>query len=129
MRKLLKILFAVIVFFVLVFAGGVFYLNNGLESGRNVVLSGLDMSDIHDGVYHGTYKSGRWSNTVAVTVINKRITNIEIIDDVTFAEPEISGLLFSKVIEAQDTDVDIVSGATVTSLAYLKSIENAINGY
>lgn len=85
------------------------------------------MSDIHDGVYHGAYKAGRWSNKVAVTVNNKRITNIEILDDVTFAKPEVSDALFSKVIDAQDTDVDAVSGATATCRAYLKSIENALN--
>lgn len=88
---------------------------------------GLVMSDIHDGVYHGAYKAGRWSNKVAVTVNNKRITNIEIVDDVTFAKPEVSDALFSKVIDAQDTDVDAVSGATATCRAYLKSIENALN--
>lgn len=127
MGKLLKVLFVVIVLFVFVFAGGIFYLNRGLETGKNVIINGLDMSGIHDGVYYGTYKSGRWSNEVAVTVSSKRITKIEIVDDVTFAKPEVSELLFSKVIEAQDTDVDAVSGATVTCKAYLKSIENALN--
>lgn len=127
MRKLLKVLFAVIALIVLVFTGGIFYLNKGLETGQNVAINGLDMSDVHDGVYYGTYKSGRWSNKVAVTVSDKRITNIEILDDVTFAKPEVSELLFSKVIEAQDTDVEAVSGATVTCKAYLKSIESALN--
>jgi len=31
-----------------------------------------------------------------------------------------------RVIEAQSTDIDAVSGATVTSKAYLKAIENAL---
>lgn len=127
MGLMLKVLFGVIILIVLVFAGGMFYLNKGLKAGQNVVLNGLVMSDIRDGVYHGIYKAGRWSNKVAVTVNNKRITNIEIVDDVTFAKPEVSDELFSKVIEAQNTDVDVVSGATVTSKAYLKSIENALD--
>ncbi|WP_372994238.1 FMN-binding protein [Lutispora sp.] len=34
---------------------------------------------------------------------------------------------FNKVIEAQNTIVDAVSGATVTTKAYLKAIESALN--
>ena len=118
---------AAIILLVLVFAGGMIYLSIGLKAGQNVVLSGLDMSNVHDGVYYGSYKAGRWSNKVAVTVDNGRITSIEILDDVTFVKPEVSDELFFRVIEAQSTDIDAVSGATVTSKAYLKSIENALS--
>lgn len=127
MEKILKVLFIVIVLFVLVFAGGMLYLNKGLEKGRNVTINGLVMSNINDGVYQGIYKVGRWSNEVNVTVNDKKIVKIEIVKDVTFAKSEVRDELFSKVIEAQNTNVDIVSGATVTSRAYLKSIENALN--
>jgi len=128
MRKLLKVLTSIIVLLGIVFVCGIFYLSRGLDKGQNVKINGLDLSDVHDGIYYGAYESGRWSNKVAVTVNNNRITNIEITDDVTFVKPEVSELLFSRVIEAQDTDVDAVSGATVTCKAYLKAIENALSG-
>ena len=38
----------------------------------------------------------------------------------------LSDTLLPKVISKQNTTVDAVSGATVTSKAYLKSIENAL---
>lgn len=41
--------------------------------------------------------------------------------------PNLSDELFSDVIKSQNTTVDTISGATVTSKAYLKSIENALN--
>lgn len=77
-------------------------------------------------VYNGKYKSGRWSNELNVIVKGNKITAIKIADDVTFTMPGVSDKLFNNVIKAQDTKVDAVSGATVTSKAYLKSIENAL---
>ena len=44
-----------------------------------------------------------------------------------FEKLEVSRELFNKVIKTQDTNVDIISGATVPSKAYLKSIENALS--
>ena len=35
--------------------------------------------------------------------------------------------LYSKVIEKQSLEIDVTSGATLTTKAYLKSIENAYN--
>jgi uncharacterized protein with FMN-binding domain len=34
--------------------------------------------------------------------------------------------LFDRVIEAQSLQVDAISGATLTSKAYLKAVENAL---
>jgi uncharacterized protein with FMN-binding domain len=48
------------------------------------------------------------------------------VKDVAIPKPEWAKQLFDKVIEKQNTDVDVISGATITSKAYLKSIENAL---
>ncbi len=39
-----------------------------------------------------------------------------------------SGEVFRRVLESQDTQIDAVTGATVTSKAYLKAIEAALIG-
>lgn len=39
---------------------------------------------------------------------------------------EIAENIINKVIESQSIDIDVVSGTTVTSKAYLKAIENAL---
>jgi len=125
MKKFFKILISIIVLIVIILAGGIFYLSHGLELGRSIEINGLNISNITDGIYNGKYKSGRWSNELNVTVKDKKITDIEIVDDVAFAMPSVRNELFNRVIEEQNTKVDAVSGATVTSKAYLKSIENA----
>jgi uncharacterized protein with FMN-binding domain len=126
MKKLLKLLLAFVVVVAVIMAGSMVYLTRGLEEGKNVEISGLDLSKVGDGTYTGSFEEGRWTNRLQVTVMDHKITDIKILDDVAFSKPEISEDLFGRVIKAQDTRVDAVSQATVTSKAYLKAIEDAI---
>lgn len=127
MKSILKILLSIIFIFILVCASGIFYLSRGLKEGSEIKVNGIRISDLKDGIYNGKYDAGRWSNQLSVTVKDHKITEINMVDDVTFVKPGVSDELFSKVIEIQNTKVDAVSQATVTSKAYLKSIENALN--
>lgn len=117
----------VLVALVLLVAAGLF-VTSGLSEGMNVQLQGIDLNDKPDGDYTGTYSFQRWTNTLLVHVKDHRITDIDILDDVGAAQiTHCSDQVFQRVIEAQNTTVDAVSGATVTSKAYLKAIENALN--
>jgi uncharacterized protein with FMN-binding domain len=106
---------------------GFLYFSTGLDLERQPEILGIDPSTFSDGTYTGHYKGGRWTNDIAVTISNGKIVGIEIIEDVTFNDKEMSDTLFHRVLEQQTTAVDTVSGATVTSKAYLKAIENALN--
>ena len=105
-----------------------FGLTYGLSRGRDTTLVGIDPSNLADGSYVGSYSNWRWSNSLVVHIADGGISGIEIEKDV-FASfiTNASNELFKRVIEAQNTVVDAVSGATVTSKAYLKSIEDAIS--
>jgi uncharacterized protein with FMN-binding domain len=127
MKKLFRIFLVIIVFFALVIAGGIIYLTSGLKTGAEVVVNTIDLSQIEVGTYTGVYEDGRWSNEIEVTVQDHKITTVRIIKDVAFVQPGLSDELFGKVIEEQTTDIDTISGATVTSKAYLKAIEMALN--
>ena len=127
MKKALKIILTIIILIVLIIIAGIFYITRGLETGINTKINGIDISDVANGQYEGNYEWGRWSNKLNVTVKDNIITKIEIVDDVTFNQKDLSEELFSRVIERQNTKVDTVAGATVTSKAYLKSIENAFD--
>ncbi|SMP53717.1 FMN-binding protein [Anoxynatronum buryatiense] len=126
MKRALKMLGAVVLVLILI-AGGMFiYLTRGLSEGASLPLEGIDLSETADGTYGGRYEGGRWSNQVEVTVENHRITRLEVVEDIGFVQEGFSQDLFSAVIAAQDTRIDTVSGATVTTKAYLKAIENAL---
>ncbi len=126
MKGALKVLGIIILIFAVIAASGMFYISRGLEEGLNVSIDSVNLSNIDDGVYKGSYEHGRWSNVLNVTVKNHKITSIEIEDDMMIVNPDVRGELLQRVMEEQNTTVDAVSGGTVSSKAYLKSIENAL---
>lgn len=127
MKKVLKVLLIIVIIIAVVITSGILYITSGLKTGANLELSGIDAAPISDGTYDGKYNAGRFSNTISVTVKDGRITGIKLIDDATFANAETAQEVFNRVIKEQNTTVDVVTGATVTSKAYLSSIENALN--
>ncbi|MBP2651721.1 MAG: hypothetical protein H6Q74_2546 [Firmicutes bacterium] len=125
MKRFFKVTLAILSVIILIAAGGVFYLTRGLKEGSTVVISGIDVSAFPDGTYTGKYDNRRWSNELSLTVKNGKITNIAIVKDVEYSNKGMSDTLFQRVLTKQNTTVDVVSEATVTSKAYLKAIENA----
>lgn len=128
MKLFLKIMVSIIVIFVLIVAGGMFYITRGLDSGSRLNIESIKLSSVEDGSYNGRYEGGRWTNEVKVTVKDHKIISIDVMKDVTFAKPELTQQLFNSIIQRQSNNIEVVSGATVTSKAYLKSIENALSG-
>ncbi|ERI93873.1 FMN-binding domain protein [Clostridiales bacterium oral taxon 876 str. F0540] len=127
MKKIIKVILSIVTLFILITAGGMFYMTRGLDKGIKQKVNSVNLSSIKDGVYKGKYNSGRWSNEVNVTIKDHKITKIDMVKDVTFSKPELKEQIFSEVLDKQNVDVDVVSGGTITSKAYLKSIESALN--
>jgi len=126
MKLFLKVLIGLFIAFVLFGGGAMFYLTRGLEAGNQVSINELNLSTLSDGTYNGQYDAGRWSNEVNVTIKDHKIIKIDVVKDVSLAKPEVTEAIISRVIEKQNTKVEAVSGATVTSKAYLKAMENAL---
>lgn len=126
MKLFFKIVLSVVILFVLVSGGGMFYLSRGLEEGSKIAVNAVNLSSVKDGTFKGKYDGGRWANEVAVTVKDHKIVKVELVKDVRFTKPGILEELANKVVKNQNTNVDVVSGSTVTCKAYLKSIENAL---
>jgi len=126
MKKVFKIFAGIFLVVVLMGAGGLFYITRGLEEGKHVVIEEVNMAAIEDGVYTGDYQSGRWTNTVEVEIRDNQIINIHLIDG--FTQQDTMENVYDSVIEHQTLQVDTVSGATVSSKAYLKAIEHALTG-
>lgn len=89
-----------------------------------IELSGVDLQAMEDGVYEGSQESIWVGAKVKVKVKDHRIEDIQLEhrhDRGIEAEK-----LVDEVILKQDTQLDVVSGATSSSLVILKSIENAL---
>lgn len=128
MKKILKTIAIVFAVLLVGMIGIVAWMTKGLSQGQNVVVDGIDLSRVEDGEYTGSYSADRWANTLIVHVRDHKITNIEIEKNVLFYTQEVSDVVFAEVIAKQSLDIDIQAGATVTTKAYLKAIEDALDG-
>jgi uncharacterized protein with FMN-binding domain len=126
MKKIFKIIVSILILLLLIGIIGVFFISRGLKSGMNLVINDVNLSSLSDGSYNGKYDAGRWTNEMNVTIKEHRIVKIDVVKDVSLSMPKITEAMISKVIEKQNTNVDVVSGSTVTCKAYLKAIENAL---
>ena len=126
MKKIFKISVSIFILILLIGIGGIFFISRGLSTGMNLVINDVELSSLSDGIYNGEYDAGRWSNEMNVAIKDHKIIKIEVVKDVSFSKPEVTEAIINRVIEKQNTNVDVVSGATVTSKAYLKAMENAL---
>lgn len=126
MKTVFKVVIAFFLFVVVAVGVMFVYMTRGMDELQEAKVRSIAPLSLKDGVYRGTFDSGRWANTVEVTIKDRKITDIALVEDVTFSRAEISDGLFREVIEKQDLTVDIVSGATMTCKAYLVSLERAL---
>jgi uncharacterized protein with FMN-binding domain len=118
-RRLLVTVVAVafVLFLVVLLYGG--YLN---RTAARVTLPPLNLANVADGVYEGSARILHVAPKLQVTVAARRITSIRF---VTLVAGDVTGLA-ARVIKAQSLDVDAISGATVSTKAVLKAIDNAL---
>lgn len=130
--KLRMIIYVIIILAVLLAAGiggAMLYTAGEHKEAKNLPIAAIDFKNIGDGTYIGEYEGGikKWrTNKVQVTVSSGKVTGIEVLEQKYDLKPEFTDKLYDRVIEAQSLQVDTISGATLTSKACLKSVENAL---
>ncbi|MDR5658400.1 FMN-binding protein [Serpentinicella sp. ANB-PHB4] len=124
MKKAIKIIAGIFLGIILVGAGGLFFMTRGLEEGKMVTIGEVDITGLEDGIYIGEYNSRRWTNKVEVKVQSNEIVEINLTDG--FTHKDVMEKVYHRIIKDQSLDIDVVSGATVSSKAYIKAIENAL---
>lgn len=85
--------------------------------------------ELADGVYKGSATGFSGPVTVAVTVMDKKITSIDILsstDDEAFFNR--AKAVIDRIIASQSFDVDVVSGATYSSNGIIGAVKNALTG-
>jgi uncharacterized protein with FMN-binding domain len=113
-------------------AGGIGWskLSKEHREARSLPLNAVDFSRLSDGTYHGAYAGGmyKWrANECQVTVSSGKVTDIQLSGSRDPAAKNTQHeVLYERVIQAQSLQVDTISGATLTSKAYLQCIENAL---
>ena len=94
---------------------------------RKMTINEVHLSAMNDGTYPGDFTYGGFTYKVEVVVRDRRIELINILHDRGDSDyaRKAEGVI-DRVIKAQSLQVDAVTGATTTSKALLKAIENAL---
>lgn len=85
--------------------------------------------ELADGVYKGSATGFSGPVTVAVTIMDKKITSIDILsstDDEAFFNR--AKAVIDRIIASQSFDVDVISGATYSSNGIIGAVKNALTG-
>jgi len=101
-----------------------FVLFNGMGSIRAMQVPAVDLTRLSDGTYKGAFSRGRWSYAVEVTMKGGRIESIALQDPKKL--DDLARKAIAQVIEKQSVTVDAVSGASISSKAFYKAVENAL---
>lgn len=104
------------------------------DEAMNLEIKVIDFSKLNYGEYKGYYAGGmyEWRENECLVTIDSisndssRVSKIELIRSVEDRPQSFFDELYKRVIEKQSLQVDVISGATLTSKAHLKAIENAL---
>lgn len=82
---------------------------------------------LRDGLYTGESRKGPVKAIVQVKIKNNKILSINILKHRTMRGRDAEAVIPERIVQSQSTDVDIVSGATYSSLAIMNAAQRAIN--
>lgn len=130
-KRIMLIVVIVPVILVVAGLGGAFLFTAGERSeAKNLPIKVVNFKQLHDGTYVGEYEGGKYkwrANKVQVTVSSRKVTDIKLLEHAKNQSSASTDELFGRVIQKQSLQVDTISGATLTSKAYLKAIEDALD--
>jgi uncharacterized protein with FMN-binding domain len=86
----------------------------------------VNLEKINDGVYEGSYRGGPNKASVKVTIKDKKIFNIEIVEHQAWKGKKAELPISERIIATQSTRVDAFSGATNSSHVIMNAVQKAI---
>jgi uncharacterized protein with FMN-binding domain len=86
----------------------------------------VDHAKLKDGTYQGSCRGGPNKASVQVTIKDNNIVNIEILQHQAWRGVIAEATIIERIIAAQSTKVDAVSGATNSSHVIMNAVQNAI---
>lgn len=98
-----------------------------VQAGLNLLIAEQE-SGLQDGVYQGRAEGAQGEIVLEIRVENRDIVDLEIIKEAEtehLAQPAYEELK-AQLLRKQSADLDVVSGATYTSEAYMEAVEQAI---
>lgn len=101
-------------------------IENNLDQLSRMEIADVDLSQISDGTYSGSYEVFPVAAEVSVTIENHQFTEIELIKH-TNGQGSAAETIPDTVLKTGSLNVDVVSGATYSSKVILKAIQNTLD--
>lgn len=128
MKKKIILITVIVLAVIIIGAIGLFkHIESNLESLADIKIPEINMAEIEDGDYNGSYSAFPVAVEVSVTVRDHEIIGIEILKHMN-GQGTPAEVITDKVIESQSLQVDTVTGATYSSMVILCSIKNSLLG-
>lgn len=94
---------------------------------RNLKIADTDTAKLKDGTFTGEAEMAGYVYRTVVVIRNKKIVSVKAVDNRKSPYAYLAEGVFRKVLKNQNANVDVITGATTTSKALLKSVENALS--
>ena len=103
-------------------------MNKGMEKAKNelMLIEDPDLSKVDDGIYKGKYDTMLVKAEVEVSVVNHKIVLISIIKHEN-GKGKPAETIVDTIIKDNSTDVELVAGATMSSLVIRAAVIDALN--
>lgn len=127
-KRLIKLFLIFIVILCIISLTGFFVfqkIEDNLESLSQIEIEDINLSSIEDGLYRGKYKVIPIEVIIDVRIENHLITEMILIKH-SNGKGELAEMILDDVMINQSLDVDLVAGATYSSLVILLAISDAL---
>ena len=104
-----------------------FLFSAGCATTPPVMTGKVDHQRLIDGIYEGSYRRGPMKARVKVTIENQRISSVDLVEHDTWKGKEAEKIIPDRIIQEQSTEVNTVSGATMSSQVIMNAVQNALN--
>ena len=93
---------------------------------RQMDIQNVDISSIQDGKYIGSFYYSGFEYRVKTIVNAQKIIDIEILQNRDTKRAQRAEVVLREILKRQTPNVDAISGATTTSKALMKAVENSL---
>lgn len=93
---------------------------------KHVEVNPIAFSEVEDGTYHGEYDLFLVKTKVTAKVKDGVLKSL-VLDEHVNGRGEVAEPIVERILQEQTMEVDMVTGATASSKAILKALEDALN--
>jgi len=93
---------------------------------RDMPIKNVDLKTVADGKHAGTFIYGGFTYQVLTTVTNHEIAGIEIVQNKKSRHATKAEAVIPRIVQHQTPNVDGISGASISSKALQKAVENSL---